>query len=59
MSEEVYRLMVVSEFDPDEGLPPGSLEEKLEFAANHNGLSGETWKLVDEMGRVVHEYEVD
>jgi hypothetical protein len=54
-----YRLIVESEFDPDApGLPPGNVEDALEHAASHNGLPGETWKLVDDMGKVIHEHEV-
>jgi hypothetical protein len=60
MSEEnTYRLFIIREFDPDDAsLPPGDVEDALEYAAEHKGSSGETWELVDDVGNVIHRYEV-
>lgn len=59
-AKRTYRLEVVSEFDADgRGLPPGPVEQKLEYAAVHSGLPGETWRLVDpETNEVIHEYDI-
>jgi hypothetical protein len=58
-AEDTFRLFIIREFDSEApGLPQGSVEDALEHAAEHNGLPGETWELVDDMGEVIHRYDV-
>lgn len=59
-ADRTYQLHVISEFDPnDRGLPPGEIDDKLKFAADHSGLPGETWQLVDPLtDEVIFEYEI-